>query len=105
MTRQARREGALPLFLISDEQEWIPDLRPRPDGVRFVRGILLGIALSCPFGLWFAGLSSFTKKPISCLPFHALAPGVYRLPVPAPTASYKNRNRLHFSSYAPAVFA
>jgi len=38
----------LPLRLISDVQEWIPDLLPRPDGIRFARGILLGIALCLP---------------------------------------------------------
>ena len=52
MTVQARRgdsmRSPLPLRLISDVQEWIPDLLPRPDGIRFARGILLGIALCLP---------------------------------------------------------
>jgi hypothetical protein len=34
--------------LIADAHEWIPDLTPRPDGIRFARGILMGIALCLP---------------------------------------------------------
>ena len=29
--------------------EWTPDLVPRPDGISFCRGILIGVALSLPF--------------------------------------------------------
>ena len=38
----------LPFRIMSDAPEWIPDLSPRPDGIRFARGILLGIALCLP---------------------------------------------------------
>lgn len=52
MTTQASRENTLetllPLFLTSDEQERISDLRPRSDGVKFLRGILFGTALCAP---------------------------------------------------------
>jgi len=52
MTVQTSREGSstspLPLRLMSNVQEWIPDLLPRPDGIRFVRGVLLGIVLCLP---------------------------------------------------------
>jgi hypothetical protein len=53
MNTQARSQELLPLFLPSDEQESIPDLVPRPDGIRFARGILLGIALCLP--IWMLG--------------------------------------------------
>jgi hypothetical protein len=48
MTTQAGHEELLPFILTSDVQEWIPDLRPRPDGIRFARGILLVFALCLP---------------------------------------------------------
>ena len=48
MTIQAHSQELLPLLLVSDEQEWIPDLVPRPDGIRFARGILFGIVLCLP---------------------------------------------------------
>ena len=60
MTVQASRgeslRSSLPLCLMSDAQEWIPELLPRPDGVRFVRGILLGAALCLPVWalVWWA---------------------------------------------------
>ena len=57
MTTRASREELPPLFLISDEQESIPGLVPRPDGIRFARGILLSIALCMPIwvlGWWFS---------------------------------------------------
>jgi len=53
MTTQASREDTLeailPLFLASDDQEYISDLRPRLHGAKFIRGVVLGIALSAPF--------------------------------------------------------
>lgn len=52
MTTQASREDSLgallPLFLTSDDQECVFDSRPRPDGVKFIRGILLGVVLCVP---------------------------------------------------------
>ena len=52
MTVQASREDSLksplPLPCVSNAHEWIPELLPRPDGIRFARGILLGIALCLP---------------------------------------------------------
>jgi hypothetical protein len=52
MTLQASREDSfkspLPLRCVSNAHEWIPELLPRPDGIRFARGILLGIALCLP---------------------------------------------------------
>jgi hypothetical protein len=48
MTTQASSQELLPLFITPDLQEWIPDLRPHPDGIRVVRGILLGVALCMP---------------------------------------------------------
>jgi hypothetical protein len=53
MTTQAGHEELLPLILTSHVQEWIPDLLPRPDGIRFVRGALLAIALCLP--IWVLG--------------------------------------------------
>lgn len=51
--------STLPLSLIPQGQEWIPDLVPRPDGIRCSRGVLLGVALSLPFWLrvWWAVVS------------------------------------------------
>jgi len=52
MTLRANREeflgATLPLRLLSDAQEWIPDLVPRPDGISFARGVLLGVTLCLP---------------------------------------------------------
>jgi hypothetical protein len=52
MNVQASRDDSLrpplPLACISNALEWIPDLTPRTDGIRFARGILLGIALCLP---------------------------------------------------------
>ena len=52
MTVQASRgdslRSPLPVRLRSNVQELIPDLTPRTDGIRFARGILLGIALCLP---------------------------------------------------------
>ena len=52
MTVQASRgdsfRSPLPLRLVSDARKWIPDLQPRPDGIRLARGILLGIAICLP---------------------------------------------------------
>ena len=52
MTVLARRgdslKSPLQFRLMSDAQEWIPDPLPRPDGIRFARGILLAIALCLP---------------------------------------------------------
>ncbi len=44
-----------------DKQEWIPDLLPRPDGIRFVRGALLAIALCLPIWVlaWWTVASHF----------------------------------------------
>jgi hypothetical protein len=56
MTKTAGREDCLrsplQIRLISNEQEWIPGLVPRPDGILFARGILLGIALCLPVWVW-----------------------------------------------------
>jgi hypothetical protein len=60
MTIQISREGLrgalLPLFIASDCQECIVDLQPRSDGVKFIRGILMGIILCVPIWLliWWA---------------------------------------------------
>jgi hypothetical protein len=52
MTLQASRgdslRSPLPLRLVPDAEEWIPDLMPRRDGIHFARGILLGMALCLP---------------------------------------------------------
>jgi hypothetical protein len=68
MTVQVSREDSLgahlPLSLMSNVHEWIPDLQPRPGGIRFARESPWVWPFACPFGLWFAGLSSFIKKPI-----------------------------------------
>lgn len=48
-TSQEESLGALlPLFLTSGDQECTFDLRPRTDGVKFIRGILIAIALCLP---------------------------------------------------------
>lgn len=54
MTTQTRSQCSL-------SQEWIVDLLPRPDGVRFVRGALLGIILCLPIWLfvWWAVTGGF----------------------------------------------
>jgi hypothetical protein len=55
MTTHASREDSLGIHLLptmADEQEWIPDLLPRLDGIRFVRGILLGIAVPRQNSIW-----------------------------------------------------
>jgi hypothetical protein len=64
MTTYASCEDSLGIHLLpvmSDEQEWIPDLLPRPDGIRFVRGALIGIALCLPIWVlgWWAVASHF----------------------------------------------
>jgi hypothetical protein len=43
----------LPLSFAAKGQEWIPDLQPRPDGVCFIRGVFLAIALCVP--IWMLG--------------------------------------------------
>jgi hypothetical protein len=51
MSTHASHEDSLGINLLpimADKQEWIPDLLPRPDGIRFARGILLGVALCLP---------------------------------------------------------
>ena len=47
-SRRDSMRSPLPLRLMLDAQEWTPDLLPRPDGIRFARGIVLGIALCLP---------------------------------------------------------
>lgn len=65
MTIQTGREGSrgalLPLFITADSQECITDLQPRSDGVKFIRGILVGITLCVPIWLliWWAIARSF----------------------------------------------
>jgi len=44
----ASHEKLLPVLMLSEEYEWMPDLHPRSDGIRFTRGILLGITLCMP---------------------------------------------------------
>lgn len=48
MNTPAFREEFRPTFLLSEEYEWMPDLLPRPDGICFTRGIVLGIAVCLP---------------------------------------------------------
>jgi hypothetical protein len=43
------REEFRPTHLLSEEYEWMPDLPPRPEGIRFAWGIVLGIAVCLPF--------------------------------------------------------
>jgi hypothetical protein len=65
MTTHASREDSLEIHLLlplmPDKQEWIPDLLPRPDGIRFVRGALLAIALCLPIWVlaWWTVASHF----------------------------------------------
>ena len=48
MNTPAFREELRPTLKLSEQYEWMPDLLPRPDGVRFTRGILQGITLCMP---------------------------------------------------------
>jgi hypothetical protein len=48
MSSEAFREELLSTLQSSEQFEWMPDLLPRPDGIRFAQGILLGIVLSWP---------------------------------------------------------
>jgi hypothetical protein len=65
MTTHASREDSLGIHLLlpimRDEQEWIPDLMPRQDGIRFARGMLFGITLCLPIWAlgWWAVASHF----------------------------------------------
>ena len=59
MNTEAFRERLLPTLQSSEEFEWMPDLLPRPDGIRFAQGILLGITLCAPvWGLVLWAVSS-----------------------------------------------
>ena len=51
----------LPLALMLGDQEGVSDLRPREDGICFVRGVLLGIAFCLPIWVlgWWATASHF----------------------------------------------
>lgn len=52
-TRSDKSCGPSPqLSPTSEGKEWIPDLVPRPDGIRFSRGVLLGIVLCIPVWLF-----------------------------------------------------
>lgn len=65
MTRQTRSEGSfeapLPFLLISEGQARIPELQPRPDGIRCARGVLLGVVLCLPIWafVWWMVASRF----------------------------------------------
>jgi hypothetical protein len=52
---------AQPLSLMLEDQEWIPDLQPRPGGIRFARGVFLGVVLCVPVWVfvWLAIASRF----------------------------------------------
>lgn len=54
MTTPACDKEFLPTLLLSGEREWIPDLLPRPDGIRFARGMLIAVVLSVP--VWVLAL-------------------------------------------------
>jgi hypothetical protein len=60
MISEAPHGKPLPPFAELDDQEWIPDLLPRPDGIRFARGMLLGIILCLP--VWLLGWVAVTDR-------------------------------------------
>ena len=61
MNNPASREQLMRTLLLTGEYERMPDSLPRPDGIRFPRGILLAIVLCLPFwiSVWWVASCRF----------------------------------------------